>query len=155
MKLNFKKIHPEAKMPFYGSADAANMDLCALIEDDIHGIKPVVVRPGGQAVFRTGLAFEVPTGWVLAIYSRSGHGFKAEVCLSNGTGQIDADYRGEVMVAMKNHGRARFTVHHGDAIAQFRLEPAPRVTLVETEELSKTARGSNGFGSTSNDGFDS
>jgi dUTP pyrophosphatase len=149
MKLNFKKLHPRAETPAYASAGAANMDISALIEDDLHGEGPVSVRPGGQVIVRTGLAFEVPDGWVLAIYSRSGHGFKAEVCLSNGTGQIDSDYRGEVKVALKNHGKARFTVRHGDRIAQFRLEPAPRFELVEVAgDLTDTARGAGGFGST-------
>jgi len=148
MKLPFKRLHVAAANPAYSSEDAANMDIKALIEADIHGAGPVVVRPGGQVIVRTGLAFEVPSEWVLAIYSRSGHGFKAEVCLSNGTGQIDADYRGEVMVALKNHGKAKFTVRHGDNIAQFRLEPAPKFELVEVDELSHTKRGAAGFGST-------
>jgi len=72
------------------------------------------------------------------------------VRLSNGTGQIDSDYRGEVKVAIKNDGKARFTLHHGDRIAQFRLEPAPRLQLVEVTDLSPTKRGSNGIGSTGN-----
>lgn len=148
MKLKFKKLHRAATLPAYATPGAANMDISALIEDDLHGEKPLVIRPDGQAIVRTGLAFEVPEGWVLAVYSRSGHGFKAEVCLSNGTGQIDADYRGEVMVALKNHGKARFTVRHGDRIAQFRLEPAPRFELEEVDELSATERGASGFGST-------
>lgn len=148
MKLNFKKLHLAAIVPTYATDGAANMDISALIEDDIHGASPLVIRPCGQAIIRTGLAFEVPFGWVLAIYSRSGHGFKAEVCLSNGTGQIDSDYRGEVMLALKNHGKARFTVRHADRIAQFRLEPAPRIELVAVTELSTTSRGAGGFGST-------
>lgn len=150
MKLKFKKLHLAAATPAYATVGAANMDLCAIIEDDLYaaGTKPLVVRPGGQAIIRTGLAFEVPEGWVLAVYSRSGHGFKSEVRLSNGTGQIDSDYRGEVMVALKNDGRARFTVNHGDRIAQMRLEPAPRFELEEVDELSSTNRGTGGFGST-------
>lgn len=148
MKLPIKKLHPFATLPSYATHGAANMDISAIIDDDINGEKPLVIRPGGQAIIRTGLAFEVPDGWVLAVYSRSGHGFKAEVCLSNGTGQIDSDYRGELMVALKNHGKARFTVRHGARIAQFRLEPAPRIVLAEVTELSATERGAGGFGST-------
>jgi len=148
MKLTFKKLHTEATTPAYATNGAANMDISALIEDDIQRRSPLVIRPGGQAIVRTGLAFEVPEGWVLAIYSRSGHGFKFEVCLSNGTGQIDSDYRGEVMVALKNHSKAKFSVRHGDRIAQFRLEPAPRFELVEATALSTTERGAGGFGST-------
>ena len=150
MKLTFKKLHQHAITPAYASDGAGNMDISAIIEEDLHGDKPLVIRPGGQAILRTGLAFEVPEGWVLAIYSRSGHGFKSEVRLSNGTGQIDSDYRGEVKVAIKNDGKARFTLHHGDRIAQFRLEPAPRLQLVEVTDLSPTKRGSNGIGSTGN-----
>lgn len=146
--LKFKRLHPEAQVPQYATDGAANFDIHAIVEQDMHGEKPLVIRPDGQAILRTGLAFEVPPGWVLAIYSRSGHGFKDSVRLSNCVGQIDSDYRGEVMVAIHNDGKARFLVRHGMRIAQARLEPAPRTKLVEVETLSETARGTGGFGST-------
>lgn len=148
LQLKTKVLHDAASLPAFQSGGAANMDIHAIIENDIHGEAPLVIRPGGQAIIRTGLAFEVPEGYVMAIYSRSGHGFKHEVRLSNGTGQIDSDYRGEVMVALKNDGKARFTVRHGDRIAQFRLERTEKFVIAQVDELSDTKRGANGFGST-------
>ena len=153
--LKFKKLHADAQTPVYATPGAANFDIHAIVEgegkaDRAGQVQPpsVTVSPGNQVIIRTGLAFEVPPGWVLAVYSRSGHGFKDSVRLSNSVGQIDSDYRGEVMVALHNDGRKRFTVKHGDRIAQARLEPAPRVDLIEVGALSETARGAGGFGST-------
>lgn len=155
MKVPFKKLHPDAVMPKYATRGAACFDLHAIVEGESKTDKAgqaqppnVTVTPGNQVIVRTGLAFEVPAGWVLAVYSRSGHGFKDSVRLSNSVGQIDSDYRGEVMVALHNDSRKRFTVKHGDRIAQARLEPAPQVELVEVVELSATERGADGFGST-------
>lgn len=148
MKLKFKKLHPEAQKPVYATAGAACFDLHAVIEQDQHGEKPRIITPGSSAHIRTGLAFEIPPGYVLAIYSRSGHGFKNGVRLVNAVGQIDADYRGEVQVGLHNDGRARFQVRHGDRIAQARLEPAPQIELEEVPDLRPTERGTGGFGST-------
>lgn len=154
MKLKLKKLHPDAQVPRYATPGSANFDLHAIIEgesktDKAGQVQPpsVTVSPGNQVIVRTGLAFEVPPGWVLAVYSRSGHGFKDSVRMSNSVGQIDSDYRGEVMVALHNDSRKRFTVKHGDRIAQARLEPAPRVEFEWAAELSPTAR-AGGFGST-------
>lgn len=143
-----KKLHPAATVPLYATAGAANFDLHALIEDDQLGAKPLVVSPGQRVIVRTGLAFEVPPEWVMAIYSRSGHGFKNGVRLSNCVGQIDSDFRGEVQVAIHNDSRAKFTIRHGDRIAQARLEPAPQCAFEVVDELSTTARGERGYGST-------
>jgi len=148
MKLNVKKLHAEATTPRYATAGAACFDLHALVEEDIHGDGALVIRPDAQAVIRTGLAFQVPDGHVMMVYSRSGHGFKNGVRLSNATGVIDSDYRGEVQVALHNDGRARFTVRHGDRIAQAMIVPVPQVEMVEADELTATARGAGGMGST-------
>ena len=154
MKLLLKKLHPDAQQPVYSTAGAANFDIHCIIEGESNTDKAgqpqapsITVSPGNQVIVRTGLAVEVPPGWVLAIYSRSGHGFKDSVRLSNAVGQIDSDYRQEVMVALHNDGRKRWTVKHGDRIAQARLEPAPRVEFEWAAELSPTAR-AGGFGST-------
>lgn len=154
LRLLLKKLHPDAQMPVYSTAGAANFDLHCIIEGESKTDKAgqpqapsITVSPGNQVIVRTGLAVEVPPGWVLAIYSRSGHGFKDSVRLSNAVGQIDSDYRQEVMVALHNDGRKRWTVKHGDRIAQARLEPAPRVEFEWAAELSPTAR-TGGFGST-------
>lgn len=146
--LNFKKLHPEAQKPVYATAGAACFDLHAVLEDDVHLQHGLTVNPDCQAIIRTGLAFQVPEGHVMLINSRSGHGFKNSVRLSNATGVIDSDYRGEVKVALQNDGRAKFKVTHGDRIAQAMILPISAVSLVEADQLSETARGAGGFGST-------
>ena len=140
MRVKIKLLGDSAKVPTYGSEGAACFDLYAA--------DTVAIAPGRAATVATDVAFEVPDGYVLMVYSRSGHGYKQGLRLVNGTGVIDSDYRGEVMVALKNDGKARFTVRHGERIAQMRLEPAPRFELVEAAELSATERGAGGFGST-------
>jgi dUTP pyrophosphatase len=145
MELKFKKLLKEAELPVYASAGAACFDLKAISGEP--GLS-MVILPGDAKVFRTGLAVEVPAGKVLKIYSRSGHGFKNGVRLSNGTGIIDSDYRGELMVSLHNDGTEGFYVKYGDRIAQAMLEDAPQATFVEVDELDSTERGSNGFGST-------
>lgn len=147
MKLKFKRLHKLAKAPAYSREGDANIDLHAVIEQDEFGDKPIVMRPGEQVILRTGIAIEVEPEWVFAIYSRSGHGFKNEIRLSNCVGQIDSNYRGEVMVALKNDGKARVTIKNGDRIAQGRLEPAPKIELIEVDELSTSNRGAAGLGS--------
>lgn len=150
MNIKIARLHAEAKLPKRASSGAACFDLHALIEDDIHGEKPLVLHPGQQTIIRTGLAFEIPPGTALMIYSRSGHGFKNGVRLSNAVGVLDADYRGEAQVALHNDGKAKFTLRHGDRIAQAMILELPNVAITEVtpEELSATARGAGGFGST-------
>ena len=148
MKLNIKKLHAAAIIPKYATEGSACFDLHALIEDDIHGEEALVLMPDGQATIRTGLVFQVPDGHVMLVYSRSGHGFKNSVRLSNATGVIDSDYRGEVQVALHNDGQRRFTIRHGDRIAQAMIVPLPKIELVECVDLTLTARGTGGFGST-------
>lgn len=135
-----KRLHPNAIIPQRQTAGAACFDIHAL-----HGSE---VLAGGATGFLTGLAFEIPDGWVLKIYSRSGHGFKNLVCLVNGTGVIDADYRGEVHVKLINHGDKLFVVNAGDRIAQAMLERVEPVEFVVVDDLSETERGDGGFGST-------
>lgn len=147
MKLNVKKLSPQAVIPAYATAGAACFDLHAVL-DDVQLQHGLTVQPSTQEIIRTGLAFQVPAGHVMLIYSRSGHGFKNGVRLSNATGVIDSDYRGEVMVALHNDGRAKFKVQHGDRIAQAMIIPVPGVELVECVDLTLTARGAGGFGST-------
>jgi dUTP pyrophosphatase len=146
LQLKIKKLHPDAVVPKYATAGAACFDLHAIVENDIGAD---AVLPGHFYTFRTGLAFEVPSGYVLKVYSRSGHGFKYGVRLANGTGIIDSDYRGELMVCLKNDGPSEpLVVHHGDRIAQAMLVQIPQVELIEVGELSNTERGAGGFGST-------
>lgn len=144
MQVNFKKLSPQATTPTYAHNGDACFDIYALGDME----KPVEIRPGGAAVIPTGISFEVPMGYVMLIYSRSGHGFKSGVRLSNAVGVIDAGFRGEIQVALHNDGKARFKVAHGDRIAQAMIVPRPVVELVEADELSDTSRGTGGLGST-------
>ena len=99
--------------------------------------------------FRTGLSFEIPAGHVmLVLCSRNGHGFKHGIRLVNGAGVIDSDYRGEVMVGLRNDSPLRFEVKAGDRVAQALIVPVPSVQFVEVDTLGDTERGAGGFGST-------
>lgn len=138
--LYVKRLHPDAILPKYATSGAACFDL--------HAIEGAVVGDGLPVTFATGLAFEVPPGYVLQVHSRSGHGFKHGVRLANATGIIDSDYRGEVLVKLVADGGGFLHVRAGDRIAQAMLVPVPAVELVEADELSTTERGVGGFGST-------
>ena len=143
MELKIKRLHPDAIMPTYGSDGAACFDLYAIqCKRDTAVFEPTT--------FRTGLAFEVPDGHALMVYSRSGHGFNYDTRLANCVGVVDADFRGEVMVRLTSDGQeySYLAVSPGDRIAQAMLIPVPRLTLVEVDELSETVRGAGGFGST-------
>jgi dUTP pyrophosphatase len=146
LQLKIKKLHPDAIVPAYQSAGAACFDLHAVLDHGEFTIEP----ESGHAFLpiRTGLAVEVPPGWVMLIFSRSGHGFKHGIRLANCVGVIDSDYRGEVQVKLHNDGEEFVTIRPGDRIAQAMLIPVPAVELVEVEELTDTARGAGGFGST-------
>lgn len=146
IKLKIQRLHPEAIIPQYQSAGAACFDLHACRPDTT----PLMMRHPGTiaATFNTGLAFEIPFGWVMLIFSRSGHGFKSAARLANCVGVIDSDYRGPVAVRLTIDDGGALSVAHGDRIAQAMLVPIPQVDLVEVDELSTTARGAGGFGST-------
>lgn len=138
--LGFKRLTPEAQTPRYQSEGAACFDL--------HAVNQAVVCPHGATTFSTGLAFDIPAGFVLKVYSRSGHGFKNGVRLANVVGVVDSDYTGELMVRLHNDSPEAFFVFPGDRIAQAMLERMPTVQLVEIDVLKETARGAKGFGST-------
>lgn len=144
MQLKIKRLHPDAILPRYATSGAAGLDLHAvgINRDDL------ILTPGEAMTVRTGVAIEVPHGWVGLVFSRSGHGFKHGVRLANAVGVIDSDYRGELMVRLHNDGRQALPVRHGDRIAQVVLMPAPQVTLIEVDRLSDTGRGTGGMGST-------
>lgn len=140
MKLKVKKLHNNAILPQYATAVAACFDL--------HACETVVYGSGKSAVIDTGLAFEVPEGFVLLVYSRSGHGFNSGWRLANSVGVIDADYRGSVKVKLVSDRAPIESIQVGDRIAQAMIVAAPQVTIIETTELSSTVRGAGGFGST-------
>lgn len=152
--LRVQRVHEAAQLPQYQSAGAACFDLHCINElpepawETLGMYGSVVIQPGCAHTFRTGLKVEVPAGYVMKIYSRSGHGFKSGVRLSNGTGIIDSDYRGELYVRLQNDGHEEFRVNHTDRIAQALLEPAPQWRIEAVDKLSVTERGERGLGST-------
>lgn len=143
--IKIKRLHPGAIIPKHATAGAACFDLHAVCEC------PVSIVSDCPATIRTGLAFEIPPGFVMLVFSRSGHGFKHDVRLANCVGVIDSDYRGEVYVRLSRDFTLKtptLTVNNGDRIAQAMLLPVPAVALVEVDELGETERGEGGFGST-------
>lgn len=150
MKVKVKKLHPEAQLPVYATEGAACFDLHALdanwnVNAKAYGAE---VRSGQATMFNTGLAFEVPEGHVMLVFSRSGHGFKNSVRLVNCVGVIDSDYRGEVAVKLFADGYGSLKVYGGDRIAQAMIVPVDRVEFELSDELGETERGEGGFGST-------
>ena len=140
MKVKIKKLHQEAKMPTYATDGSACFDLYAA---DACRESWFCAGMETNDRFSTGLAFEIPEGHVMLIYSRSGHGFKEGSTLINSVGIIDSDYRGEVSVKMNVPIRAGV----GDRIAQAMIIPVERVSFELTDELTDTERGAGGFGS--------
>lgn len=140
MNLKLKKLSQGARVPQYATAGAACFDLHTTHRGQVPALE--------STTFHTGLAVEVPENHVLLIYSRSGHGFKSGLRLCNCVAAIDSDFRGEVMIKIHNDSRIAFSFEAGDRIAQGMLIPVPRVTFDEVKELSRTARGTGGLGST-------
>lgn len=143
MNLLIKKLHPKAILPTYGSAGAAGADLYALPEGD-----PIVINPGATVMIHTGLAMAIPEGYVGLNFARSGLASKQGLAPANKVGVIDSDYRGELMVALHNHGSEPRTVLPGDRVAQFLVMPVIAPQFTEVESLDETDRGAGGFGST-------
>ena len=131
-------------LPAYESEAAAGMDLAAAIDDG----PPEILAPGQRALIPTGFSMELPEGYEAQVRPRSGLAFKHGVTVLNAPGTIDADYRGEVKVLLINHGHEHFKIERGMRIAQMIIQPVSHATMVEVEELSTSARGSGGFGST-------
>ena len=142
MEIRIKKLNDTATLPTYGSAYAAGADLYALSDTD------VTIEPGQTVLIHTGIALELPIGYAGLIYARSGLASKKGLAPANKVGVIDCDYRGEVMVALHNHGTIAQTVSGGERIAQLVITPYITATFLEADELSDTARGAGGFGST-------
>ena len=137
-----KKLDPRAKLPAYGSAYAAGADLCALSDS------PIDIPPHTTVLIRTGIAAEIPEGYAGLIYARSGLATKRSLAPANKVGVIDADYRGEIMVALHNHSDAPQSIDPGERIAQLVITPFLTAAFEEADALSETVRGEGGFGST-------
>ena len=140
--LRIKKLRDNAQMPTYGSKWAAGADMYAAIEETM------TIEPNETKFIPTGLAFEIPEGYAGFIYARSGLACKKGLAPANKVGVVDADYRGEVMVALHNHGKESQTVEAGERIAQMIIAPFITANFIFSDELDDTARGAGGFGST-------
>ena len=135
-----KKLHEKAVVPTYGSAFAAGADL--------YSVEDCVIPPAETRLIHTGLAMEIPEGYAGLIYARSGLASKRGLAPANKVGVVDADYRGEVMVALHNHSAIEQSISAGARIAQLVVAPFLKVDFEETDTLSDTVRGEGGFGST-------
>ena len=137
-----KKLRPNAKLPTYGSEFAAGADLYACLEE------PVTIQPQETVKIPTGIAMEIPMGYVGLVYGRSGLACKRNLAPANKVGVVDSDYRGEFVVALHNHGAQAQTISAGERIAQLVVTPVLIPEYIEVETLSDTQRGAGGFGST-------
>jgi dUTP pyrophosphatase len=131
-------------LPTYQSAHAAGLDLLAAVPESA----PLVLAPGKHALVPTALAIALPDGFEAQVRPRSGLAAKHGVTVLNSPGTIDADYRGEILVILINHGAEPFAIRRGERIAQMVIAPLVQAELVPTVTLSSTDRGSGGFGST-------
>ena len=138
-----EKIGREIPLPHFATGGAACMDLCACMDESI------TLNAGERHLVPTGIAIALPSAeYVALVFARSGLGIKKGVCLSNGGGVIDSDYRGEIGVGLVNLGDAPYTVQPGDRIAQLMVVPVVQPTLTVVDTLDETERGAGGFGST-------
>ena len=140
--IRVKKLRPGATLPAYGSLGAAGADLTACLDT------PVTIAPGQTAFVPTGIALEVPANCAGLIYARSGMACKQGLAPANKVGVIDSDYRGEILVALHNHGCQSRVIKPGQRIAQLLITPVLTPAYEEVPELSDTLRDAGGFGST-------
>ena len=144
VKVLFKKLNERAKIPTYGSDFAAGADLYALCDGKIN------ISSGKSVFVHTGLSLEIPEGLAGLIYARSGLSCRRSLAPANKVGVVDSDYRGEIMVCLHNHGEKDEEIENGERIAQIVFTPYFAADFIESNELSDTERGENGFGSTGN-----
>jgi dUTP pyrophosphatase len=130
----------QTPLPAYQSEHAAGMDIHAHLDG------PLVLEPGQIAIVPTGFAIAVPVGYEAQVRPRSGLACRHGITVPNAPGTIDADYRGEVKVALINLSGQAFTLEPGMRIAQMVLKPVPRCVWQEVDTLDDTARGAGGFG---------
>ena len=140
--IRVKLLKDGAKLPTYGSAEAAGADLYACLE------QAVTIAPGETAFLPTGIALEVPKGCAGLIYARSSMGVKRGLAPANKVGVIDSDYRGEIRVVLLNHSNQVQTVSPGERVAQLIITPVLQPAYEIADLLDDTLRGTGGFGST-------
>ena len=147
MELKIKAMSPkigtDIPFPFYASAGAAGMDLCACVDE------AVTIAPRQIVSLPTGIAIALPSAdYVALVFARSGLGIKHGIALANGVGVIDSDYRGEIRVGLVNQSDAPYTIQPGDRVAQLAVVPVIQAQLIPCADLDETERGAGGFGST-------
>lgn len=142
MLIRLKKINKDAKTPSYGSEFSAGADLYACEENEI------TIISHETRLIHTGIAIEIPNGYVGLIYARSGLASKRDLAPANKVGVIDSDYRGEILVALHNHGNKDQVIQPFERIAQLVIAPVTQANFEEVEELNTTERNEGGFGST-------
>ena len=140
--IRVKMLRDDAKLPTYGSEEAAGADLYACLDTE------TVIEPGKTAFIPTGIAMEVPKGCAGLIYARSGMACKRGLAPANKVGVVDSDYRGEIVVALHNHSGETQTVSPGERVAQMVITPVLTPAYKMVADLTETDRGSGGFGST-------
>lgn len=140
--VNVKKLHPNAKLPVYGTEFSAGADLHACLD------APVTLQPNETRLISIGIAMEIPVGYAGLVYARSGLASKRGLAPANKVGVVDCDYRGEFFVPLRNHSDVPQTIEPGERIAQMILTPYLTANFVEADNLSDTVRGEGGFGST-------
>lgn len=141
--VKYKVLDPRAQAPAYATSGAAAADLHAVLDE------PMTVQPMERVLVPTGLAIELPNPQAVAlVYARSGLSIKHGLCMANGVGVIDSDYRGELKVPMVNLGKEAYTIQPGERVAQLCIAPVFNAAFVSTEQLNDTDRGEGGFGST-------
>ena len=142
IKVLVKKLDSKAQLPKYKTDGSSGMDLMALIEN------PIKIKPQESVLIPTGISVAIPEDTEIQIRPRSGLATKSSISVLNTPGTIDSDYRGEIKIILFNHGKEEFTVKNNDRIAQMVLMPILKAKFEEVEDLPKTLRGSEGFGST-------
>ncbi len=138
--LKFKLVDSLARLPTYATDGSACFDFCAAQSQNIY--------PGTARSITTGLKAEIPEGYALMLYGRSGMAIKAGISLANCVGVVDSDYRGEIVILLRNNSEDIYSIQIGDRIAQGMLIKVPSVRILQVDEISETARGEGGFGST-------
>lgn len=139
--LPIKLLYPSAILPRRSTSGSVGYDVSAYTEE------PVVIQPGETQMIKSGFAIALEQGYAAFIYARSGLGIKHGISPANAVGVIDSDYRGEVMVGLRNYSTEPFEIRHGDRIAQMVIVRCELPELKPTDELTDTKRGSGGFGS--------
>ena len=143
IKAHSPRIGQDIPVPHFATPGAAAMDLCACIDE------PITLAASQRTLVPTGIAIALPSAaYVALVFARSGLGIKKGICLSNGVGVIDSDYRGEIGVGLVNLSEESYTIQPGDRIAQLMVVPVVQPDITLTDTLDETERGTGGFGST-------